>query len=245
MKTRGTANRADKERAYLLHHRPYSETSLICYFFTHSHGIVHILSKGARRPRGYYPLLQPGLELFVSWSGKSELKTLRKAELCKRHSLFDGEKLILLLYTNELLMKLLKPQDSHPRLYDAYDLFLINQTRASHERNLRIFEQRMFAELGYGLSFAKDYKSGEPIVAEGYYVYEPTHGFTQVSQPGRDGFHGSELLAMDQLNQTEVLRAAKKLSRIILHHLLESKPLLSHQLFNYKRLIPTEETEKL
>ena len=41
------ANRADKERAYLLHRRSYSETSIIGYFFTRSYGVAHVLALGA------------------------------------------------------------------------------------------------------------------------------------------------------------------------------------------------------
>lgn len=227
-------NRADKEKAYLLHHRPYSETSLICYFFTRNHGIVHVLIKGARRPRGSYPLLQPTLELLVSWSGKSELKTLRGLEQNKRHPMPRGEQLILLLYVTELLMKLLKPQDAHPRLYDAYDGFLTDQTHRPQEKNIRLFEHRMFAELGYGLSYDKDYKNGKEISATNHYIYEPMHGFTQTAPAAANSFLGSEVLAMKELNHPKVLLAAKKLSRLILHHLLEDRPLISRQLFNYR-----------
>lgn len=237
-------DRADKERAYLLHHRPYSETSLICYFFTRNHGIVHILIKGARRPRGSYPLLQPTLELLVSWSGKSDLKTLRGLEANKRHLIYQGEELMLLLYVTELLMKLLKPQDSHPQLYDAYDSFLTSQANRPQEKNIRLFEHRMFAELGYGLCYDKDYKNGKSISATTRYVYEPMHGFTQTSQSIGDNFLGSEILAMKELNHPKVLLAAKKLSRLILHHLLDSKPLISRQLFSYKNFLYAAEKNK-
>ena len=227
-------DRVDKERAYLLHHRSYSETSLICYFFTRDHGIVHILIKGARRPRGGYPLLQPTLELLVSWSGKSELKTLRGLEAHKRHLIHQGDELILLLYVAELLMKLLKPHDSHPQLYDAYDSFLTNQANRPHEKNIRLFEHRMFAELGYGLCYDKDYKNGKSIAATTRYIYDPMHGFTQTSKATSDSFLGSEILAMKELNHPKVLLAAKRLSRLILHHLLDDRPLISRQLFSYK-----------
>lgn len=230
-------NRADKERAYLLHQRPYRETSLICYFFTRNHGIVHILIKGARRPKGNYALLQRTVELLLSWSGKSSLKTLRDIEQHKRHLLYTGEQLSLLLYIGELLMKLLKPHDSHPQLYDDYDAFLNAQAKGPHQRNIRRLEHQMFTALGYGLSYDKDYRSGKAIVEESHYVYEPRYGFTQIDQPVKHSFQGDTLLALqaELLNQPRVLRAAKKLSRIVLHNLMEDKPLLSRQLFDYKK----------
>ena len=229
-------NRSYKERAYLLHQRPYSETSLICYFFTRKHGIVHILIKGARKPRGNYAHLQRTSELLISWSGKSSLKTLSHIEEHNRHLLYGGEQLALLLYTGELLMKLLKPHDAHSSLYDDYDEFLRAQAESPQQRNIRLFEHRMFAALGYGVPYSKDYKSGESIKAEKHYIYEHSHGWTQTEKPSKESFGGDILLSLAKqaLRQPQVLQAAKRLSRIILHHLMEGRPLVSRQLLYYK-----------
>ena len=69
------------ERAFVLHRREYSESSLLVDFFTEHHGRLTLLAKGARR--GKSPLkavLQPFTPLLLRWAGKGELKTLTKAE---------------------------------------------------------------------------------------------------------------------------------------------------------------------
>lgn len=226
-------NRADKQRAYLLHRRSYSETSLIGYFFTRNYGIVHILALGAKRKKGDYALLQPTMELSLSWSGKSDLKTMRMVELSHRHNLYSGKSLTILMYINEMLVKLLKPFDSHKLLYDNYHNFLLCESQSSQGAKLRKFELELFAELGYGVSWDKDYKTAEPITDGRNYVYEPAHGFTSVlATQVANSFNGTDLLQMrdGDYSKPEVEQAGKQLSRLIIHHLLENKSLSSRKL---------------
>ena len=225
--------RVDQEKAYLLHRRPYSETSIIGYFFTREHGIVHILIRGAKRKKGNYTLLQPTMELLVSWSGKSELKTMRSVELSQRHNIYDGKQLTILLYLTELLLKLLKPFDAHTALYDYYHNYLTEESKEHNEVNLRILEQRLFAELGYGLSYDKDYKSGVAITPDKHYIYEPNLGFTVSSSASPiNTFSGTEIFQMDAGDFTNpaVGQAAKRLARLIIHHLMEYRQLSSRKL---------------
>ena len=231
------ANRADKERVYLLHRRSYSETSIIGYFFTRSYGVAHVLALGAKRKKGSYALLQPANEILLSWSGKSDLKTMRLAELSHRHNIYSGKSLTILIYLNEILLKLLKQLDPHPHLYDAYHDFLLRESQLSSPGNLRKFEHQIFTALGYGISWDKDYKSGEPIISNNSYVYDPYHGFTVIlADKSANSFSGYDLLRMKAGEYDEVDDAAKQLSRLILHHLLESRPLASRNLIIKDRL---------
>lgn len=69
------------ERAFVLHGRPYSETSLMLDLFTEGHGRVRLLAKGARSRRSNLKgCLQPFTPLLVRWGGRGEVKTLRNAE---------------------------------------------------------------------------------------------------------------------------------------------------------------------
>ncbi|MBE8182657.1 MAG: DNA repair protein RecO [Candidatus Portiera sp.] len=228
-----TINRADKERAYLLHRRSYSETSIIGHFFTRNHGIVHMLARGAKRKKGSYSLLQPTMELLVSWSGKSDLKTMRAVECGCRHNVYSGSALTILFYLTELLYKLLKPFDSHPDLYDKFHSFMLAESQESSEGNLRKFELQLFAAVGYAVSFDIDYKTMAPIEDDNYYVYDPINGFTlSADNNPTNCFRGNDLFKIKQENyeQPQVRHVAKQLARQIIHHLLESRRLSSRGL---------------
>ena len=71
----------DSEPAFILHARNYRETSQLLEAFTHIHGRIGLVAKGARRSkspfRGALRLFQP---LSISWSGRGDLATLRIAE---------------------------------------------------------------------------------------------------------------------------------------------------------------------
>ena len=69
------------EPAFVLHSIPYKETSLILDVFTRQYGRMALIAKGAKRPHSTLrPVLQRFQPLLVSWSGKSELRTLTKSE---------------------------------------------------------------------------------------------------------------------------------------------------------------------
>ena len=78
---REKANLRDVEPGYVLHSYPFKETSLVVEVFTRSFGRLGLVAKGARRPRsalrGVLMAFQP---LWLSWSGKSELRLLHRAE---------------------------------------------------------------------------------------------------------------------------------------------------------------------
>jgi len=45
------AHRKSQQNAFVLHTRPYSETSLIVELFTENYGRIALLAKGARRSK--------------------------------------------------------------------------------------------------------------------------------------------------------------------------------------------------
>src|SRR5689334_3379961 len=73
--------RISSQPGFVLHSYPYKETSLIVELFSRDYGRVPLVAKGAKRPhsklRGVLQTFQP---LSVSWSGKSEVRTLTGAE---------------------------------------------------------------------------------------------------------------------------------------------------------------------
>lgn len=65
------------QRAFVLHSRPWSETSLMLDVFTEESGRVRLVAKGARSKRSNLKgALQPFTPLLVRFGGRGEVKTL-------------------------------------------------------------------------------------------------------------------------------------------------------------------------
>ena len=66
-----------QQPGFVLHSHMYRESSLVVDVFTRDYGRVALLAKGAKRPASRWPgVLQTFQPLSISWSGKSELRTL-------------------------------------------------------------------------------------------------------------------------------------------------------------------------
>jgi DNA repair protein RecO (recombination protein O) len=234
--------RTQQQPAFVLHHRPYSESSLLLEVFTPDYGRVALIAKGARRPNSrQYGLLKPLQPLSVSWSGRGELALLTGAEANGAGVPLQGEALYCGLYLNELLMRLLHRHDPHAVLYDCYQtsLFTLNSDQA-HELTLRIFEKRLLSEIGYGLVLDRDISDNSAIQAKAVYDYILDRGPTRVTHPELNRpiqgvrLRGTTLLALaeDKFTDRIVLRETKRLMRALLAKHLGDRPLHSRRLFN-------------
>ena len=59
--------------AYILHHRPYRDTSRILDVITRDHGRLTLFARGVRGPKAKLAsVLQPFQLLLLSWSGRGE-----------------------------------------------------------------------------------------------------------------------------------------------------------------------------
>lgn len=215
--------------AYILHRRPFRETSMILDVLTREQGRISLIAKGVRTSRSKWrSVLQPFSPLLISWRGKTELMTLLTAE-SQGHSVFlQGDCLNAGFYLNELLIKLFQKCDPHPALFDAYESTI--QQLASHTLNqkiLRLFEKKVLEESGYGLQF-KDIKS------DMYYRFYGDVGFMQCELSNDIHiFSGTSLLALssENLNDIKILKDAKRLLRLALAHILGSASIQSRKLF--------------
>src|SRR5258705_2850549 len=165
--------RPDVQPAFVLPNYPYRETSLVLEVFTQNHGRVALVARGARRPRsalrGVLLAFQP---LLLSWAGKSELRTLHKAEWRGGLPQLKGTALLCGFYLNELMLKLLPRDDPHEQLYQTYHRTLHALCNGSaHAVTLRRFEQIMLKELGYALPLERDGASGEAIQEDATYHF--------------------------------------------------------------------------
>ena len=229
--------RVDKEKAFVLHRRPYRNTSFIVELLTEHYGRVSVVARSARGVKSRYRgQLESFIPLLVSWTERHELKNLGNIELLYMSALLQGEALMCGFYLNELLMRLLHPHDPHPRVFSDYQQALDGLLeRKPIEPLLRRFEKYLLDELGYGLTLHREFKNNSPINPEAFYRYIPDRGFLEDSSGDHSQlFSGQSLLALhdDELNSEVVLKDAKRLMRWVLSFYLGSKPLRSRELLS-------------
>lgn len=225
--------------AYVLHHRPYRETSMLLDVFTQEHGRIGLVARGVRKNRSpLKALLQPFTPLLISWQGKSELMNLMTAEANGLPLHLRGDCLLSGFYLNELLMRVLHKHDPCSRLYTVYHETLVElQAPVLQQKTLRLFEKKLLEELGYGLQLEQDIMTGEPFIPEEYYRFHPELGFTSQEEEKKETpltmFSGKSLIALaqEQLEDLECLRDIKRLMRLVLTPLLGTQPLQSRKLF--------------
>lgn len=225
--------RISLQPVFILHHRPYRETSLLLDVFTQDHGRISLIARGIRTSRSTLrPLLQPFQPLLVSWQGKTELMTLQTAEPNGVPIHLQAECLLSGFYLNELLIRLVQKHDPQPQLYTIYHHTLLELDAPElQQKYLRIFEKKLLDELGYGLQLQGEFS------AEKQYQFHPEQGFTvceSIDKPTAMIFSGKSLLALatEQLNDVESLREIKRLMRIAFAPLLGTQPLHSRKLFS-------------
>jgi len=218
--------------AFLIHRRMYQGSSLLLDFFTHNYGKIRLVSRGARSNKTSIQMFQC---LNISYKGRSDLKNLTDWESNDQPRRLLGNDLVLVMYTNELLSRLLPEAEKHQKIFNGYWDFLrtINkQSETKKEYSLRLFENLLLEELGYGIEFNKDFK-GNPINSELEYHFQEHNGFV----PSADGdIPGEALLVFDgtgdngclSVNHLSIL---KKLNRKRLRSILGEKPLKSRELF--------------
>jgi DNA repair protein RecO (recombination protein O) len=222
------------EPAWLLHHRPWSDTSRILELMTRHHGRVTLFAHGARRPKSpLRAILRPFVPIVVSWSGRADGGTLTAAEGAGTPPALPAARLISGFYLNELLLRLLPKEDRHEALHDAYGAALAVLAAGDEQAALRGFERVLLDELGYGVDLSRDAGSGRPLNADRYYHFEPGRGVLAV----RDGDPGPELhagravlaVARGEFHAPEAQRAARGIFGAAIAHCLEGRGLASRE----------------
>jgi DNA repair protein RecO (recombination protein O) len=218
--------------AYLLHSRPYRDTSALVDLLTLDYGLIRAVARGVRGRRRSVALQQHQL-LLVSFRGRGELLTLTHAEQAAAGFFLTGHRLFSALYLNEILERLLQPADSHPAVFRLYQQSLLRLHEGCPlEPLLRYFEWSLLQELGY----EPDFSTLQPELC---YRFDPANGFETVAGiiDQRD-FQGRMLLSLQsvfkddpQQMTPEQQSDAKRLMRLALRPLLGDRPLMSRHLF--------------
>ncbi|WP_444902773.1 DNA repair protein RecO [Microbulbifer sp. CnH-101-E] len=234
--------------AYILHARPYRDSSLILELFTPNHGRIGCVARGARRDKQRrQQALQPFTPLLVTLLGAGSLKTLGPVENVGVPLWLKGRAVYGGLYANELMVRLLPEGEAHIGLFATYQRLLQELSdlggtdSAELEGPLRSFELQLLAELGSCPPLDYCVQSQGVVSEAGSYRLELEVGFVPVHRQGAIAlreweFFGSELLGILRAKESgkwpaEVLGPAKRLTRILLRTLLGEKPLQSRELF--------------
>lgn len=227
------------EPAYVLHARPYRDTSVLLDLLGRHTGRFGAVARGARSDRSKYRgRLQPFTPLLVATVGRGELKTLTKLEFPGKAFTPRGDNLLLGLYVNELLYRLLGSFDPVTQLFDEYhDLLVQLADPGAAVRAVRWFELCVLQELGYGINFEYDTRTGTMIAPENLYQFVVDEGFHQAvsdhAELKKDSLYpGTELLHLASGSLAEVdEKRLLNLTRSSLARLLGEKPLKSRALF--------------
>ena len=113
--------RVSLQAGFILHHRLFRESSVIADVLTPDYGRVSVVARGARSARSKLrPLIQPFRPLLVSWTGRSDLKTLTGLEEQGLPVALSGHTLACGYYLSELLLRLLPSFEAAPIPFACY-----------------------------------------------------------------------------------------------------------------------------
>lgn len=242
MTTRANAE-TPLEAAYVLHRRPYRDSSLIADLLTEEDGRVSVVARGAKRPKsGLAAVNQLFQPISAAWSGKGDMGTLVRAEPLGPPWLLQGPVLYSGLYVNELLMRLLPRHAPCPEIFALYTEVMSGLSKAGTDdaaiqRELRGFELSLLQNMGYGLDLEHVADDGSCIDENASYLYRHDLGLTPFV--GADDtvqgvvISGRTLVAMrtGTLEERPELNEAKRLMRFVLSVYIGPRPLYSRQVF--------------
>ena len=220
------------DECFLLHQRAYGETSLIVEVFSKSNGKMSLMARGAKKPKSkFFGYLAPFTKLQVTYSGRSDMKTLTNVDRDFSIATNSFSKTSYsLLYINELLMRLLPKDAAQEDLFFLYEEFLHKVARGDElEITLRHFELDLLDMLGYGLDFENDIDRNEAIESEKNYSFIPERGFRESMN---SNFSGADII---NIRTRELSKVSKKylkhLTQTAIHFCLDGRDLESRDIF--------------
>ena len=221
------------EECFLLHQRSYGETSIIAEVFTRNLGKMSVIARGAKKPKSkFFGYLVPFSRLKITFSGRSELKTLTNIDRdLSLTNTYLSRKSYSLLYINELMIKLLPKDAEHKPLFDLYSKFIqdsVNEDKMDYL--LRNFELDLLEMLGYGINFHADINNEEEIKLNKNYIFVAESGF--MATDNAKDFSGEDIIKIRERNFADIsTKKLKQLTQATIMFCLEGKDLNSRQIF--------------
>ncbi len=235
-----TMSENKEHHLFILHTRKYRDTSLIAEVFSREEGRFSLVFRGARSGKSkIIGLLQPFTHLLVNLFGKGDLRTATSVDVAGKNYRLTGECLLMGMYVNELLYRVLGKFDPLAALYYQYENLLAElEAEEFHTLRLREFELSLLANLGYGITFDVDVRTGDEITDDTNYRFIAEQGFSSV--PGltttSDLVSGRQLRLIAGGNYSSAEEhILKSVTRKSFRPLLGGKPLKSRTLFEGRK----------
>jgi DNA repair protein RecO (recombination protein O) len=232
--------RVQNEPAWLLHHRPFRDSSRILDVLSRDHGRLSLVARGSRSAKSKLKgVLRPFLPLQLSWVIRTDLGTLTGAEMGGAPISLSGDALMSGYYVNELILSLMHRHDAQPEVFEAYSAAIIAlNAEQDVSATLRRFEIELLRLLGYALNLDHDTETGRDLLGECRYEYRVAHGPVRTSDvEGPMNFSGKELLDVarqDFADPATARNAARLLRNVIAWH-LDGKELNSRKVLKELR----------
>ena len=229
-----SGRRVELENAYILHHRPFRDSSQIIDIFGSNHGKLSLVARGSRAGKSKLKgILRPFQLLRLSWSARTDLGTLTGAELAGPPRVLTGDTLLSAYYLNELLLHFLHRFDPQPEIFSLYRETLEDLSAAEDPAPpLRRFELSLLMLLGYALDLEQDVLSGTPVADDVTYEYRVEQGPVP-AHPSSTGalLTGRQLrlVAAGTFDDADTLKAAGRLLKHVIHHHLGGRELKSRK----------------
>jgi DNA repair protein RecO (recombination protein O) len=230
-----TQRRVQQQAAFVLHHRPFRDTSQILDLISRDQGKLAVVARGSRGARSKLKgILRPIMPLSLSWIIKSDLGTLTGAEVNGAPLSLTGDALLSGYYVNELILHFLHRHDPQPDIFDAYSQTIAALAATGNDvaACLRRFEIELLRQIGYALNLDHEHGSHKPLDPKRHYEYRPEQGAVAVSRDeGAQVFKGEMLAAISaqQFADEAVLRSANRLLRNVISFHLGGKELKSRK----------------
>ncbi len=252
------SHRVILQPAYVLHLKPYRDTSALVELITPEHGRVGLVARGIKSSASKLrSVVQPFSPILVSWTGRGELPSLTAAESQGKAVLLKAEALACGLYMNELIMRLTHRTEPQIELFSVYDVSLrqlytsaLSEWAGLHlQQVLRQFEIKLLQCLGYGLLLDEEAGTtkGKKVSSDLNYDFQLEIGPVVLEDPHQEIFgikvSGKTLLALannrlyENRMEMDIYKEAKHLLRFVLDRYLGNKPLLSRQLLRRKTTV--------
>jgi len=233
----GDHSRDQLHRCFVLHRRAFRDSSLLVEIFAEDHGRFPVVAKGATSGRRWIAgVIEPFRPVWLSWTGRGEVKTLCRAEARGAAAALQGTALFCGFYLNELLLRLLGRNDAYGGLFARYEEALDRLAECADPAPvLRQFELTLLRELGYAPLLDTEADTGHPVCRDRRYRYAVEQGPIALPDHAEvsDSVSGMTLLGLAAglpLDLHEA-REARQLLRAVLARYLGDRPLKSRELF--------------
>lgn len=235
-----------KQNAYVLHVRPYKETSALVDLLTPDNGLIRCMARGVKKNIIQGQSLQPFVKYNIIFNGDSDLKTLTHFESMSLPLALKGDALFSGFYINEIILRALRSEADieDEALFNAYEAALVSLNNERLEPCLRMFEITLLQHLGQDYLWDMDFKSMQRVVDDAYYGFFIEQGMAKVSSVyalshPKFCFLGADLIKLSEfeLKDPSTLKMAKRLLRLALRPIIGYKPIQARELMKqYKSL---------